>query len=409
MALSNAQTTIASDDTRFRVVVAGRRFGKTFLAIRELARFARHPNRRVCYIAPSYRQGKQTIWQDLKSKLTAHRWISKINESELTIKLVNGSEIMIRSADNPDSLRGLGLHFVVFDEFADIKPETWTEVIRPALSDTVGHGLFIGTPKGFGNWAKDLYDQGLDPELIEWSSHQYSTLDGGRVTDEEIQSARRDLDERTFRQEYEASFETYAGAVYYSFDRKKCTFNEQIRLDEGEPLLIGTDFNVSPMSAVIGVLRDRKLHIIDAIEIYGSNTQELCDEISQKYPDHPVKAFPDASGSRRNTHGDSDHNILRQNGWRVYTPRMNPPVKDRIASVNSALLSSTNENKLKISARAKRLIECLEKQTYKGDTRQPDKNSGYDHLLDALGYLVHHHFPVQRPQVVDNTAVFGHF
>lgn len=411
MKLSKPQKAILDDSSRFRVVVAGRRFGKTYLSINELAKFARFPNRRVCYIAPSYRQGKQTIWVDLKSQLYERRWIEKVNESELTIKLVKvGSEIMIRSADNYDSLRGLGLDFVVFDEVADIHPETWKQVIRPALSDREGHAMFIGTPKGVGNWVKDLYDMGQDPDYKDWKSWQFTTLDGGNVPLEEIQSARNELDERTFRQEYLATFETYSGAIYYSFSRPNNVFIEPVEINEKENILLGVDFNVSPMSCVVAVKRPEGIKILESIEIYGSNTQELCDEINNKYPNNFKIAYPDASGSRRTTIGDSDHNIMRQNGWKVVAPNTNPPVKDRIASVNSALLSSNGTVKVTISHKAKRLIECLEKQTYKGDTKVPDKNSGFDHLTDAFGYLVYNHYPITKPKTISNEPeFFGHY
>lgn len=412
MALSTAQETITKDSTRFRVVIAGRRFGKTFLSIRELAKFARHPNRKVVYIAPSYRQAKQTIWLDLKSRLGELGWIKRVNETELTITLINGSLLMLRSADNYDSMRGLGIDFVVFDEFADILPQTWTEVIRPALSDREGEAMFIGTPKGFGNWAKNLWDQGQDPSFTDWSSYQYTTLDGGNVRAEEIEAAKQDLAEREFRQEYMATFETYSGAVYYSFDRSQlfALADMDPGVHDRETLHVGVDFNVSPMSAVIAVKRGERLFVIDAVEIYGSNTDELCEEVKTRYgTERKYMAYPDASGGARNTKGTSDHNILRQHGFTVKSPSRNPPVKDRIAAVNSAFKSSNGAIKLYINNTTKRLIECVEKQTYKGDTRVPDKDSGFDHLVDALGYLTVYHFPIQRPQQKDTTSVFGHF
>ena len=412
MPLSEAQQSIGDDQTRFRVIIAGRRFGKTYLSVREMAKFARHPKRKVVYIAPSYRQGKQTVWADLKEKLGKLGWIKRVNETELTITLINGSLIMLRSADNYDSMRGLGIDFVVFDEFADIAVQTWTEVIRPALSDREGHAMFIGTPKGMGNWAKDLWDQGQNPATIDWSSYQYTTLDGGNVSEEEIEAAKQDLDERTFRQEYMATFETYSGAVYYAFDRSQLFDIKQLEpvVANNETMHIGVDFNVNPMSAVVSVKRGERLYVVDAIEIYGSNTQELCDEIKMKYgTERKYFAYPDASGGARNTKGTSDHNILRQNGFLVKAPGRNPPVKDRIAAVNSAFKSSNGQVKLCINNTARRLIECVEKQTYKGDTRVPDKESGFDHLLDALGYLTVYHFPIQRPIKQDTTSVFGHF
>jgi hypothetical protein len=219
MSLSSAQSTIANDQHRFKVVVAGRRFGKTHLSIRELAKYARIPNQEVWYVAPTYRQAKQIVWRKLKHKLQDLKWTRRVNESELSIELKNGSVISLKGADNADSLRGVGLDYLVMDEFADIDPEAWYEVLRPTLADKQGGALFIGTPKGMGNWAHDLYNMPSE-QPDQWQSFQYSTIDGGNVKPEEIEAARRDLDLRTFRQEFLATFETYAGRIYYAFDRK---------------------------------------------------------------------------------------------------------------------------------------------------------------------------------------------
>lgn len=401
MKLSSAQQLICDDPHRFRVVIAGRRFGKTYLSINEMAKFARHSRRKIVYIAPTYRQAKQTIWNDLKEQLYRVNWIRRVNESELTITLVNDSQIMVRSADNFDSLRGLGIDFVVFDEFADIDQRTWTEVVRAALSDRQGHALFIGTPKGTGNWAKDIYDQGY--LLDDWRSFQFTTLDGGRVPDSEIASARLDLDERTFRQEYMATFETYSQAIYYNYDVSCHVTSEVPLISDREVLHVGMDFNTNPMSAVICQQRQSEsgrpsLAVIDEIEIYGSNTLEMANEIRIRYPRNPIWVYPDASGGNSNTKGSSDHNILRQAGFTVRSNRSNPPVRDRIVAVNSALMSASGEVRLSINKKCRRLQECLTKQTYKGDTRQPDKDSGYDHMNDALGYVVAAIMPVTRPE-----------
>ena len=135
MGLTNAQKTVINDETRFRVLISGRRFGKTYLAISELARFARFPNKKVWYVAPTYRQAKSICWSELKQRLDKVNWISKINNSDLSIELVNGSTIALRGADNEQSLRGIGLDFLCMDEFADIHPSAWFEVLRPTLSD----------------------------------------------------------------------------------------------------------------------------------------------------------------------------------------------------------------------------------------------------------------------------------
>ena len=122
MPLSQAQKSIVDDEHRFITASCGRRFGKTFLCMNRLAYHARIPNQRVWYIAPTYRMAKQIIWEPLVAKLKSLNWIRQVNASDLSIKLVNGSEISLRSADNPDSLRGVGLNFVAFDETADMDP-----------------------------------------------------------------------------------------------------------------------------------------------------------------------------------------------------------------------------------------------------------------------------------------------
>ena len=146
MKLSQPQRKVADDPSRFRVLVTGRRFGKTTLAIRELCYVAREMNKVCWYVAPSYRQAKQIAWVKIKKILKDLRWVKRINEAELTIELKNGSRICLRGADNKDSLRGVGIDFLVLDESADIEESAWTEVLRPTLSDTRGKALFTGTP-----------------------------------------------------------------------------------------------------------------------------------------------------------------------------------------------------------------------------------------------------------------------
>ena len=148
MKLTESQKTISIDKSRFRVVVAGRRFGKTFLAINELAKFARYPNQKCLYIATTYRQAKGVIWDDLLQLLYEKNWVKKVNLSDLTVTLVNGSIITLRSSDNNTALRGTKWNFISLDEYASMDPATWDSILRPTLSDTEGHALFIGTPYG---------------------------------------------------------------------------------------------------------------------------------------------------------------------------------------------------------------------------------------------------------------------
>ena len=393
--LTPAQSKIAKDATRFRVCVAGRRFGKTHLAIRELCYHARLPNKDVWYVSPSYRQSKNITWKKLKHRLQDLKWAEKINETELTIHLKNGSTISLKGADNHDSLRGVGLDFIVLDEFADIDPDAWFETLRPTLSDKQGRALFIGTPKGIGNWAYELYQNTLEDPL-HWASYTFTTIDGGQVPEEEIAQARRDLDIRTFNQEYLATFETFAGRIYYGFDRSQ---NVRSAPEQSQRVIyVGMDHNIDPMSAVIARREGDTLYVIDEVRMFSSNTQEAVDEIASRYPGHKIWCFSDPAGHQRKTSagGATDVIILQNAGWIVKTPRHHTPVRDRINAVNSRLCSTTGIRHLFIDPRCKYTIEGLERQTYKEGTSQPDKDSGYDHMMDALGYMVDYLFPVKK-------------
>jgi len=417
MMLTPAQSKIAKDATRFRVCVAGRRFGKTHLAIRELCYHARLPNKDVWYVSPSYRQSKNITWKKLKNRLQDLKWADKINETELTIHLKNGSTISLKGADNHDSLRGVGLDFIVLDEFADIDPEAWFETLRPTLSDKQGRALFIGTPKGIGNWAYELYQNTLeDPQ--HWASYTFTTIDGGQVPEEEIVQARRDLDERTFNQEYLATFETFAGRIYYGFDRAHNVVPINITDPKGpfkdikqQVLYTGWDFNIDPMSVVVAVRSGDSLYVIDEIRMFSSNTQEAVDEVTSRYPSAKIWAYPDPAARQRKTSagGSTDITILQNAGFVVKAPHSHTPVRDRINAVNSRLCSTSGIRHLFIDPRCKYTIEGLERQTYKEGTSQPDKDSGYDHMMDALGYMVDYLFPIGRDHSgVAQPTTWGH-
>jgi hypothetical protein len=407
MTLSVAQQSIIQAPHRFKVVIAGRRFGKTHLAIRQLAYHAREPFKTVWAVYPSYRQAKMVAWKKLKQRLLDLRWVGKVNETELTLDLKNGSTISLKGADNHDSLRGVGLDYLVIDEFADIDPDAWYETLRPTLSDRQGHALFIGTPKGL-NWAHDLYSNAVEFPL-EWCSFQYTTIDGGRVPEQEIEQARRELDERTFRQEYLASFETFSGRIFYAFDRVKHV--KPYRGELPREIYIGMDFNVDPMSAVVIVkLPEGNLHIIDELRIFGSNTDEMVAEIRARYPNNSIVCLPDPAGAQRKTSagGRTDHTILRQANFRVIAPHSHNSIRDGINAVNSKLCSSIGIVGLYVDAGCKYAIETFEKYTYKEGTSQPDKQSGFDHLADAIRYAIDYLAPIRLPMKAPEIRSWGH-
>ena len=393
MPLTEYQSKVGNSDKRFRVLITGRRFGKTHLAIRELSKFASQPKKICWYVAPTYRQSKTIVWNDLKEKLFSIRWIKNTNESELSLTLKNNSIICLKGADNPDSLRGSGIDFLVMDEFADIKDSAWYEVLRPTLSDREGHAFFCGTPRGMGNWAYDLYIKGQSGEK-DWGSWKFKTIQGHQVTAEEIKQVRQDLDERTFAQEFLGSFVTYSGQVYYNFNREENVKN--VRKNEGV-IHIGMDFNISPMTAVCFQTDGETIKIFDEIVMYSSNTDEMVKEIHDRYSDKRIIVYPDPASRQRKTSagGRTDLSILINAGFNVKVKPRHPEVRDRINAVNSRLKTTEGKRLLFVNSKCKNTINSLERLLYKEGTSVPEKNSGLDHISDALGYAIDWLYPVR--------------
>jgi hypothetical protein len=410
MPLSLVQQEVSEDSNRFKVVVAGRRFGKTFLCMHEMAKYARMPNKKIFYVAPTYKMCKQIIWDDLKEKFIRCRWAKKINESDLTITLINGSRIYLRSGDNIQALRGLAMDYLVIDEAGFVDKKLWTEVCRPALSDKQGGAMFITTPQGKNSWIYELWAGAHAQD--NWKSFQYTTLQGGNVLPEEIEAARNELDEKSFRQEYEASFEQYSGSIYYNWDASIHIRKQDKEFKKNEILHVAMDFNVSPLVAAIARINGNEISVIDEISMEGSNTFEMAEELINRYPDNRIWVYPDASGQARKTSSNtSDHHILRNSGFTLKVKSINPPVKDRIAAVNASLKATDGSVKLSVDPKCRNLIKCISAQTYKEGTQVPDKSSNLDHMNDAVGYLVHWINPIRRPEPDRSKGpqLFGHY
>jgi hypothetical protein len=360
----------------------------------------------------------------LKDKLTELRWVEKINEQDLTVTLRNGSTISVRGTDNFDALRGVGLHFLVMDEFADSNPDAWTRVLRPTLSDTGGHALFLGTPKG-RNHLYELWERGQVQEP-GWASWQFTTADGGNVPPEEIEAARRDLDERTFSAEYLANFVTFEGRCYYPFTRQ--THCAALTYDPKAPLLIAMDFNCEP--GVACVLQEQPLPNgllgTGAIgEVYiprNSTTPAVCRRLLQDWGHHPgpVRIYADATGGARGSARvlGSDVDLIRAELQPVFRDRLsmrvpsaNPPERVRVNAVNSRLRSASGEIRFMIDpTKAPNLVRDLEGVALlKGGSGEIDKRSNptLSHISDACGYYIAKEFPILSRTLVLGELVRG--
>lgn len=368
-----------------------------------MIRKAQKPKQRIWYVAPTYRMAKQIMWNDLLEAIPK-KWISKVNHSNLSVRLVNGSWIELKGADDPDSLRGVGIDFLVLDEFQDISEEAWTQCLRPTLASTGGHAIFIGTPKAY-NQLYNVYMHGQDRQKIrsgQWASWQFPTITSPFIPVSEIEAAKADMDEKSFNQEFLASFETMSGRVYYPFDRKthvgKYQFNPHL------PIWVGMDFNIDPMSTVIMQPQaNGEIWVVDEIVQFGSNTEEICDEIDRRYWRHQkqITVYPDpAGGQRQHARGESDLDIMREKGFkRLKFRKKHPLIADRVNSVNRMLKTADGHIKLRINEKCKHLINSFEQTIYKAGGRDVDKSGGVEHSADAIGYAIELEFPMRKIEI----------
>lgn len=411
LTLHKGQIEVFKDHRRFKVVVAGRRWGKTQLSKTSIVRKARKPRQLIWYVAPTYRMARSIMWHELLEALP-RAWIAKQNETRMELILVNGSRIELKGADKPDTLRGVGLDHLVIDEAQDIREETWVKVLRPTLASTRGDALIIGTPKAF-NWLYDLYmlgqrgdyytDKDGSRRLNQWRSWQFPTITSPFIPASEIEAAKADMDEKSFRQEFEASFETMSGRVYHAFDRNihlgDYPFNPDL------PIWIGQDFNIDPMSSVIMQPQPNgEVWIVDELILFGSNSEEVGEELGRRFWRHmkQITLYPDPAGANRSHgRGESDLDILRDAGFkRMKYRKKHPKVSDRVNAVNRMFKAADGSIKMRVDRRCKHTTTALEQTIYKPGTREVDKSAGVEHPADGLGYCVDIEFPVRAVTVL---------
>lgn len=199
------QREVFDDQHRFKVVAAGRRFGKSRLAAWTLLIQAlQSTDKDVFYIAPTFQQAKDIMWGMIKE--LGHEVIANALENTAVLTLVNGRKIYLKGSDRPDTLRGVGLAYVVLDEYADMKANVWEQIIRPALADVQGGAMFIGTPKG-RNHFYELFKLGEGGRDEEWTSFHYTSYDNPLILRKEIDAAKTSMSSFAFRQEFMSSFE----------------------------------------------------------------------------------------------------------------------------------------------------------------------------------------------------------
>lgn len=418
------QQRLINSDVRFRTVPAGRRSGKTEIAKRKLILSAMkgsdHSIPRFFAGAPTRDQAKRIWWEDLKLLTPPDIMAGRPSESELTIYFTSGSQLVVVGMDKPERIEGVPWDGGVLDEYGNMKEKAWKEHVRPALSDRHGWCWFIGVPEGRNHYY-DLDKQAKADTSGDWDSFHWKSAD--ILPADEIQAAKRDLDELTYLQEYEASFISFEGRAYYSFDERYNT--AKVKYNPKAPLILCLDFNVAPGTAAIiqektrfteghPVIGDSLTCIIGEVYIErNSNTVMVCNKIVHDWDQHEglIYVYGDASGGAKGSAKveGSDWELVRNilgNHFgrdRVYyhVKRSNPYERERVNAVNSRCKSMDGIVRLYVDpSKAPHVVKDFEGvQLVSGGSGEIDKvrNPKLTHLTDAIGYYLEYEFPVSGP------------
>lgn len=390
MLLHPAQIKIAQDTHRFRVVNAGRRFGKTVLASEEIKGVALFKEAKIVYIAPTLQQARDIMWNQLKSELRPI--IVKANESRLELEVLNKdgkhSFIQLKGWEAIETLRGQSFDFIVLDEVASMRNfwVGWNEVLSPTLIDRKGHCMFISTPKAFNHFY-DLYN--MQEKDKDYQSFHFTTYDNPNIPIEEIEREKLSKPENTFAQEYLGSFRKSEGLVYKEFNREKHTYNEN---SERQPRNIlkkigGIDFGFTNPTAVLTIEKDFDNTYWVTREWYkrGKTDEQIADVVSAFHFD---EVYPDP---------ESPSAIAELEKRGVYCKEViknKDSIKNGINRIRALFL----QNKLFIHSSCQNLINELETYSYpehrqdRNEEENPIKEN--DHALDALRYALYMDEPV---------------
>lgn len=395
--LHASQSLVFNDPARFIVIAAGRRFGKTVLALMKVIKVALEiPKASIWIVCPTYRQAEMIAWKMLFEMIPSQLIKSK-NEVKLLIVLINGSEVSLKGADNEDSLRGVSLDFVVMDEYGDMKPNVWQEIIRPMLSDRIGKALFIGTPKG-KNHFWELWMRGQRKEN-NFSSYAFKTEDNPYISRSEIKEAKSQLNERYFRQEYEASFEDYTGLIWPEFEQGRHVI-EPIELPRHWEKVGSLDPAVTGTTASLQAAIDEDGNLFIFSEYYEQNKR--ASEVAEVIRGKVDTIYGDPAGK---------HKAISKNGalfslFDEYADNgiyLIPAQNDVAAGINR-VAEYFKAGKIKIFSNCKNLIHELERYHWSEEREtshgiiEPKPYKSLDHACDCLRYLVMSRSEASKPE-----------
>lgn len=377
------QEQIHDNDARFKVLNWGRRTGKSTLAVNYTLMKAIESVGRYWIVAPTYKQAKNIYWYDIAITQIPKELVSKKNESELIVTLINGSTIELKGADNEDSLRGAGVKGLVLDEYAFMKPHVWDLILRPMLADSKGWGVFISTPNGYNHFY-DLSNVAQSSESTDWMYSHATSYDNPYVDDNEIDSIRSGMNEDQFAQEWLAEFRKMQGLVYPVFDRKMHVITE---IPDTGTYYFSVDFGFTNPTAVLFCMvdYDNNLYIYDEVYRSGMTTGQIHQAISSKMGDHFYRyRLGDAAAAQEIANLNAAPFVLGI--------EPSEKGKDSIRTGIRLISDRLKENKLFIHESCLNLIWEFETYRYpdkKDDHNEPEEPiKENDHALDALRYLI---------------------
>lgn len=408
-----------SNGRRFPVVPAGRRSGKTERFKRFIAKQAMlNANEMYFIAAPTYAQVKKIYWADMK-KLTLSATHSRApSESDLIIYMPNGSEIHLIGLDKPERIEGIPWTGGGIDEIADIKPNAWPENILPALNtvnperpDYRAWCWLLGVPDGLNHYydMAQYAETANDPdwEVFHWKSSEILPPDV-------IEAAKRVMSAKQFKQEFEASFETATGRIYEDYSADNYT-NETIK--EHEALCWYHDFNYTPLSSGVGVIREGKIYLLEEIVLISAVAQQSALEFVERYKYHKnknVTIYGDPSGKAGEKHGhESDYTeiekVLRNHGWK-YTRKVKPStrsIKDGQNAVRAKIKNAAGEVSLFVNPNnAPYTHKALSTGQLKEGSTFIEEENEYQHIGTAVRYFIDYEWPV-IPNGVTKMALLG--
>lgn len=280
----------ASLKYRYLVIRAGRRFGKSSLALNIVLREAISNPGRYWIIAPEYTQAKSIYWRDLVNEYIPKELILKKNDNELILEIMSKvpgktSIIEFKGSDREDKLRGAGLNGVVLDEYAFQKETVWDKIVGPMLVQTNGWAIFITTPNGVANHFKKFWDDAVAMEADGnplWKTFHFTSYDNPTIKRENLEAERKRLTEEFFTQEYLAEFAKFTGLIYTGFDEK--IHVREFEVDEHWSFYRSIDFGATDPNAVsfIGIDKDDVMYFFDELYIDNIYISELAELIKQK-------------------------------------------------------------------------------------------------------------------------------